>query len=281
MPPADTSPESCEFVSLLLSPALKDGKLRPQAPEAQGHKVSERLSWAEPSSTCPPCVPSPPPALTASLARVHTYRGCGPLIPGQTASGRVCRRRPRDAQTGLDRPEPRGGCPLASELRHGALDCLQGKQEGRSAWGGWRAPLPSHNRQRGQRSSCTPGGSPRASRGPAWARGCCQRGSGAWLHPPPVSSAHSILAVSGWMCARMTQAVQGQPHLPSKAKGGRPCRENPRSLTLPPSLSPASVTVLGSRAERQHDKTNTQRTRLCGFESHLSHSSLYDLGLVI
>ena len=208
-------------------------------PEAQGHKVPERLSWAEPSSTCPPsCVPSPPPALTTSLARVHTYKGCGPLIPGQTASGRVCRRRPRDAQTGLDRPEPRGGCPLASELRRGALDCLQGKQEGRSAWGGWRAPLPSHNREGGQRSSCTPGGVPQGQLGAGLGQGLLSAGRGAWLHPPPVSSAHSILAVSGWMCTRVRQSVQGQPSPPQQSEGWKtPQREPQESHSASISLS--------------------------------------------
>lgn len=157
----------CEYAAF---PALKgqaQWKLRPQAPEAQGHRVP-RAGRAEPSSTHPPsCVPSPascPDRLPGScphLQRVWAINSWADGLWARTGAG------PRDAQTGLDRPGPRR-LPLASELRHGALDCLQGKQEGRTPGEAGRAPLPTQ--QRVARSSC-PRGVPRASWGPAWSQG--------------------------------------------------------------------------------------------------------------
>lgn len=77
MPTVDASPESPKPMTLLLSEVL--GKLRPQAPVAQGHRTHEELSQAEPSSnlTPPPLrLPWLPPWLPPWLVPASS-RGVG------------------------------------------------------------------------------------------------------------------------------------------------------------------------------------------------------------
>lgn len=101
--------------------------------------------------------------------------------------------------------------------------------------------------------------------GPAGGRpgpGAAVSGEGAWLHPPAVSSAHSTQPL--WLDVHQSETVSARLALtfPAKRRVENLQRE-PQGCLSAAICSPASVTVLGSRAERQHDKMSTHTEPDC------------------